>query len=137
MNKKTILVLLVSLQSCTSVATENYSCPEKILAQTNVEEISNEWTAQAGNSNHYLVSAGFSDGNPLEKFILSPSQVIESPSSNEGDAAIYDLSSIDSPWLICNYGNTPATLLKPLEKQYSKCKVTLPKDASELIITCE
>jgi len=137
--RKTLLILL-SLQSCASVATESYSCPNELLVNSTVETVPDQWTAKNSRINHYLVSSGFSDGHPSEQVFLRPSKKGESPNSGLGsDVDVYDLSDISEGgvWLVCGYGNTSATLVQKLRQTYSTCEVSLFKDSSEQKVICK
>ena len=138
--KKTLLVLLLSTQSCASVATESYSCPNELLVNSTVEAVPDEWAAENSRKNHYLISSGFSDGPPSENFFLRPTETIDSSNSDLiSDVDVYDLSDLseDGVWLVCRYGDTSAALVQKLKQTYSSCEVSLPKDLSEQKIICK
>jgi len=137
LTKRLILVLSLSLHACSASAENAYKCPGEISANTKILDLPDKWDAQAGDMRHFLTSATFSDGHPSELGFLRPSNVIKNKDSDV-DVAIYDMLYIsdEGAWLVCQYGNTAATLIKPLSKPYSECKVSLPKDSLQQEIVC-
>ena len=135
-----MLLILLNLQACASLAEDTYNCPEKIAANSTILNVPEDWKALDSSTQHFLVSSSFSDGHPSQQGFLRPSKIIDASESETGtDIEVYDLSSLfnEHAWLVCRYGNTPATLIRELSQHYSTCKVSLPKDTSEQKVICK
>lgn len=88
---------------------------------------------------HYLVSMTFSDGAPEGGAFLRPVST-RGPASEGAGMVIekYDFSERVNPaiWLVCRYGNTPATLTKSIPAELESCEVMRSKELSEQEAHC-
>lgn len=145
MNSKNLvnfyLVITIVTHACTSHGVEVFRCPSEISVSWNIPAPPTGWDIPGIEASrsviHYLVSATFSDGSPENGAFLRPMTTHE---QKEGGGTIekYDFSDRVNPtiWLVCKYGNTPATLTKSIPNELEICEVIRPKDLSQQEVRC-
>lgn len=129
--------------SCITLAENVYRCPSEVSVSWNIPVPPTGWdvlsTKEGRRVAHYLVSLTFSDGPPENGAFLRPT-VKRELKANGGSVDIekYDFSDHVSPkiWLVCKYGNTPATLTKSIFEAVKSCDVRRLKDLSEQEASC-
>lgn len=135
------LITMFLAPACSTHAEDVFRCPPEISVSWSIPEPPTGWDVSGAQEGrrvvHYLVSVTFSDGAPEDGAFLRPTETRE---LKGGGAVIekYDFSDRVNPtiWLICRYGNTPATLSKSIPEELKSCEVMRPKDLSEQEARC-
>lgn len=129
--------IVVFSHACSTHAENFFSCPPEVSASWNIPVPPKGWDVSGDQDNrlvvHYLVSVTFSDGSPENGAFLRPTEIREL--DVKGESVViekYDFSDRVNPtiWLVCKYGNTPATLTKSIPEKVESCEVMRPKDLS-------
>jgi hypothetical protein len=135
------LVIVILAHACSTHAEDVYRCPQEVSVSWSIPVPPTGWDVSGVQKGrrvvHYLVSVTFSDGSPEDGAFLRPTATREL--EDEGVVIEkYDFSDRVNPtiWLVCRYGNTPATLTKSIPAKLESCEVRRPKDLSEQEARC-
>ncbi|BBA36216.1 hypothetical protein sS8_4286 [Methylocaldum marinum] len=147
MNSETLayfcFVIMILTHACSTHAEDVYRCPPEVSVSWSIPAPPTGWDVSGAQEGprvaHYLVSVTFSDGPPENGAFLRPALTRE-VEVDGGSVVIerYEFSDRVNPtiWLVCRYGNTPATLTKSIPAEMESCEVKRPKDLSEQEVRC-
>ena len=98
------------------------TCPPTLRVRQNAAPPTSTWKVVAGDMEHALVSAGFSDGPADERAFLKPddsttSKQVRSVTWSFGDGS-------DEVWLSCSYEGTATLLTTRINGKVSRCVIT-------------
>lgn len=137
------LGVVILVHACNTHAERIFRCPPEVLVSWNISAPPAGWDVLGKQDDrriaHYLVSVTFSDGAPEGGAFLRPTSARESPLEGGGTVIEkYDFSERINPiiWLVCRYGNTPATLTMSIPAELESCEVMRSKDLSEQEARC-
>ena len=130
--KKLFLALLFVQVSFSWAGSFTPDCPRRLEVEQAVKTVPDGWTASslgAGNAASRLENIQFSDGDPVNQYLLAP----DSEKRGRGTIAVtwtFTPSSKKSFWVYCEYSRTNVVLAKPLPEGITTCTLTYDSRAS-------
>jgi len=130
-------LLAVSTAATAGEPTLEYKCPERITTVQSLAQPMPDWRQSSerpfttknaelnGYSEHNLDNVSFSDGGPEDRGELIPDN--DDELTGKVWVARWDLSTLDSIWLVCHYRQTTVTLWKEMPHGVKKCFVGVDK----------
>lgn len=101
-------------------------CPRRLEVEQAVKTVPDGWNASsldARNAESHLENIQFSDGNPVNQYLLAP----DTEKRERGTIAVtwtFTPSSKRSFWVYCEYSRTNVVLAKPLPADITTCTLT-------------
>lgn len=136
MAKRLFLALLffqVPLSWATSFTPD---CPRRLEVEQKVKQTPDGWNVSslgAGNAESRLENIQFSDGDPVNQYLLAP----DSEKRGRGTVAVtwtFTPSSKRNFWVYCEYSRTNVVLAKPLPEEITACTLTYDSRSSVLTL---
>lgn len=125
---KLLFGLIIIFFARGSSATE-YFCPESINTNQNISNSAADWAVINDSSPHYLDTALFTDGEPLEKVYLHPDEETE----GKVFSATWNFQESSNIWLVCSYRITTVKLAKKIPANIKKCTVFYDKSKGVVV----
>lgn len=136
---RSLIFILLITRASVSLAQVQYECPVKVFVRSSIVEAPKEWEIKNNRDYHYFTAIAFTDGHPSKLAFLKPSNLIDAKSKNGFGIEIYNFAHLvnKQAWLVCQYANTPATVIKALPQKHTSCNVKLTKEPSDQTINCK
>ena len=141
-NRCAYLLLFCYIFFCYSAQAEENKlgepCPAEIKVEQKAVDAPQNWKADDIEPHHFLINAGFYDGDPIELASLVPDKVID---NKKQKMAMWQLSSaVKGYWISCEYINTSVALSRQLDAKIKSCAIEYKLESSQLElkkITCK